>query len=968
MKKVVIKLGLLQMPLLLASVMSYAQKKDSIKTSSIDEVVVTAYGVKKEKKALGYSFQEVKGQALVDAKETNVTNALVGKVAGLQIIKGNNGPASSSKINLRGFNSLRGDNQPLIVVDGVPMSNAAGNKSRSNSQDKNNDMWIPDMDMGNGLSDLNPEDIESMSVLKGGAASALYGSRAGNGVILITTKTGKKKGGGVGITYSTSMGFESMFIKPDLQSSFGRGTDGGDYPAGSQDTSSWGAPIKGKVYDNINNFFKVGSNVQHNVTFQENLGAGTNLYTSATYLNSNSQIPNSKYERWNFMAKMSSNFGENKRWTSDVKFQYISARANNRPVSGMSDGGNLYPDVLLMPRNIDIRDYKDGQMENGVKSRWITSNGVNPYWTSYNRLNEDKKDRFIMSGYLKYQFNDWLSADVRIGTDFYSLNAENKTWSGSKWNNSYNVSQEKFYENNYITSLTAKKDNIVGKWGASLSVYGQMMETKTDAIYLSASNLTIPNYFDINNSLGNPLIQTVKLNKKINSVFAAAEINYDGYWFINATARNDWSSTLGIENRSYFYPSISTSLVVTDMINKLGGGKSKILSFAKVRASYAVTGNALEPYELYNTYTVGRDPYGNVITGRKPVLFDANVRNELLKTFELGADIKLFNRVSIDFSYYNTKSQDQLINLPMNPLSGYSFKKINAGEIQNKGFEIMVNSDIINNGRFVWNLNANYSQNKNTINALYEDLTMYKLGGFDNVLINAQVGARYGAIFGSRFKRVNDANSPYNGKIVVDGNGAPLAEEGMFYLGDQTPRALVGLTNSFSYKNFGLSFQIDGRFGGKFFSGTQAALQKSGLAEITAPGGKRDNFVVDGVVADGSGYKVNTTETTQQRYWNAVGSLTSGNFGITEQNVYDATNVRLRNVQISYNFPKSMFEKSVIKSAKVSVSANNVWMIYSKAKGVDPESVFALSSNAVGFENFALPTSRSYFFNLTLGF
>ncbi|MCT3650065.1 SusC/RagA family TonB-linked outer membrane protein [Elizabethkingia anophelis] len=968
MKKVVIKLGLLQMPLLLASVMSYAQKKDSIKTSSIDEVVVTAYGVKKEKKALGYSFQDVKGQALVDAKEVNVTNALVGKVAGLQIIKGNNGPASSSKINIRGFNSLKGDNQPLIVVDGVPMSNAAGNKSKNNLQDKNNDMWIPDMDMGNGLSDINPEDIESISVLKGGAASALYGSRAGNGVILITTKTGKKKGGGVGVTYSTSMGFENMFIKPDLQSSFGRGTDGGDYPAGSQDTGSWGAPIQGQVYDNLKNFFRVGSNVQHSLTFQENLGAGTNLYTSATYLSNNSQIPNSKYERWNFMAKMSSNFGENKRWTSDVKFQYISARANNRPISGMADGGNLYPDALLMPRNIDIRDYKDGQMQNGVNSRWITSNGVNPYWSAYNRLNEDKKDRFIISGYLKYQFNDWLSADVRVGTDFYSLNAEAKTWSGSRMNNSYNVSQEKFYENNYITSLTAKKDNIVGKWGASLSVYGQMMESKTDALYISASKLAIPNLFNINNSDGNPFINPVKLNKKINSVFAAAEINYDGFWFINATARNDWSSTLSVENRSYFYPSISTSLVVTDMINKLGGGKSKILSFAKLRASYAVTGNSLEPYELYNTYSIGRDPNGNIIASRLKILYDSNLKNELLKTFEFGADIKLFNRVSIDFSYYNTKSKNQLINLPMNPLSGYNAKKINAGEIQNTGFEVVLNSDIINNGNFAWNMNVNYSQNKNTINALYEDLSIYELGGFSDITVNALVGSRYGAIFGYKFKRVNDVNSQYNGKMILDGNGLPLAEQSTSYLGDQTPRALVGLNNSFSYKNFGLSFQIDGRFGGEFFSGTQAALQKSGLAEITAPGGRRDKFIVDGVVADGSGYKVNTTETTQQRYWTAVGSLGNSNLGITEQNVYDATNIRLRNVQISYNFPKSMFENSVIKSAKVSVSANNVWMIYSKAKGVDPESVFALSSNAVGFENFALPTSRSYFFNLTLGF
>lgn len=964
MKKTLFKIGLLQSVFFCWGGL-YAQTTDSIKTAKIDEVVVTAYGVKKEKKALGYAFQDVKGQALVDARENNVTNALTGKVAGLQVIRGGFGPGASSKINLRGFTSIKGDNQPLIVVDGIPINNSAGVKAKAQeSGNRNNDFWNPDIDMGNGLSDINPDDIESISVLKGGAASALYGARAGNGVILITTKSGKKRNG-IGITYSTSLGFENIFMKPELQSSFGRGNNGLANPAGDTSTSSWGPAIdESKVNDNLKNFFRTGTNTQHTLSFQETLGEGTNLYTSANYLYNNSMIPNSKYERWNFMARINSNFGARKRWTSDIKVQYVSTNAINRPSAGQGDG-NYYPGILLLPRDVNIRDYREGMTQNNVQQRWITNDGINPYWSAYNRLNEDKKDRVLLSGYLKYQFNDWLSADARVGTDFYSLTADSRTWTGSKMENSYNTSQEKFYENNYIGSITAKKDNIIGKWSGSLSAYGQMMSSRTKAIYLSAPKLVIPNLFNINNAEGNPGITEVILDKKINSVFGAAEINYDGYWFINATLRNDWTSTLNTENRSYNYSSIGTSLVLTDMIEKLSDKKSDILTFAKLRASYAVTGNSLDPYELYNTYVIKRDPNGNIIAERKKILYDANLISEKLKNFEIGVDIKLFNRVSIDFSYYDSRAVDQLLDLPMNPMSGYNNRKVNAGVVQNKGIEIVLNSDVIKNEKFVWNANINFSQNKNTINELDGKISQYPLGGFDDVGIFAAVGRRYGAIFGSRFLRVQDVNSPYYGKLILTSNGLPQIDRGPYFLGDQSPRVLFGFINSFSYKNIGLSFQIDGRIGGKFYSATQAGLQRSGLAKETAPGGKRDKFVVDGVINNGNNYTVNNAEITQQDYWAAVGT---GNLGITEQNVYDATNIRLRNIQLSYTFPKQLFDNFALKSAKVSFTANNVWMIYSKTKGIDPESVFAISSNATGFENFAFPTMRSYLFTLTLGF
>lgn len=946
----------------------YAQNTDSTKASKIDEIVVTAYGVKKEKKALGYSFQDVKGQTLVEAKETNVTNALVGKVAGLQVIKAGFGPGSSSKINLRGFNSFKGDNQPLIVVDGVPLSNSTGAKPKQQDGVFNNDFWNPDLDMGNGLSDLNAEDIESISVLKGGAASALYGSRGGNGVILITTKSGKKKGG-VGISYSTSLGFETIFMKPKMQHSFTQGSNGLPNPANSDNTTSWGPAFTESMqrYDNLDNFFKTGVNSQHNLSFQGNLGEGTSLYTSAAYLNDNSQIPNSKYERFNFTAKMNSTFGASKRWTTEMKVQYISTKANNRPSGGQGDG-NYYPAILLMPQNINIRDYREGQTQNEVTSRWITPNGINPYWSAYNSLNADKKDRFLLNGYLKYQFNDWLSGDVRLGTDFYALNADARVWTGSSRKNSYATSEEKFYENNYIASLTAKKDNLFGKWGGSFSIYGQMMETRTKAMYFSTQNLIVPNAFNVKNTSDNAAAANTEIDlwKKINSVFAAAEINYDGYWFVNATTRTDWSSTLSIENRSYIYNSISSSLVLTDMLNKLNGFSSNMLSFAKLRAAYAVTGNSLEPYELYNNYALSTDPNGHITLSRKKILYNANLQAEKLKTFEVGTDLKFFNRISLDVSYFHNSATGQLIDLPMNPLSGYEKAKISSGGLNNSGFEFVLNTDVFKNENFTWNVNANFSKLKSVVDEINGDVLNYPLGGFDNVTFFSAVGKPYGAIYGTKFLRVEDPNSPYFGKLIVGQNGLPQGTSDQHFLGDQTPRALFGFTNSFVYKNFGLSFLIDGRIGGKFFSATQFALQRAGLAEDTAPGGKRDNFVVDAVVQqNGGGYTSNTKEITQQDYWAAV---TTGNLGITEQNIYDATNIRLRNIQVSYSFPKSIFQKLALQSAKVSFTANNVWMIYSKAKGIDPESVFAINSNAVGFENMAFPTTRSYLFTITLGF
>ncbi|MBE8719982.1 SusC/RagA family TonB-linked outer membrane protein [Sphingobacterium pedocola] len=940
---------------------------------SLDEVVVTAMGIKREKKSLGYAFQDVKGDQLVDAKENNISNALVGKVSGLQVVKGSNGPASSSKIILRGFNSLKGDNQPLIVVDGIPMNNRAGNP------DKNNDFWNPSTDLGNGLGDLNPEDIESMSVLKGGAAAALYGSRGGNGVIVITTKSGKAQKGS-GITYSSTLGIETLFMVPELQNDFGQGTDGSFV---NTQFNSWGAKIEGQTvtnwngqnttlrsHDNIGNFFGTGINHTQNITFQQQLNNNTNLYTSATYLNDNSLIPGSSMSRLNLLTRVTTNFGENKKWSSDVKAQYMNIDAKNRPIAGQNQS-NMYNSLFLFPRSLDITEFEAATEGNGNMLWFGNGNEVNPYWIEKYRLNNDKRDRFLLSGSLKYDFNEWLNAEAKLGSDIYYTTIDNRTYAGSPLTDdgegSYSFGNNNFYENNYMFSLNARKDNLWGKWGGAASLFGQIMTTKSEYRTTEIGQLIIPNVFNPNNGISNPNIKTTPSEKQINSIFATAELNYDGVWFLNLTGRNDWSSALSKENRSFFYPSINTSLIVTDLLSKSGSSLPSWWSFGKIRASYAAVGNDLDPFQLYNTYKLEKDPNGNTVTTREDVMYNEDIKSELIKTYEAGIEARFFNsRIGLDFTWYKTNATNQIIDVPMDAFSGYQRQFINAGNIENKGIEISLNARILESSeKLNWNIDVNFSKNRNRIIELSDVTKTYNLLALENISIRADEGYDYGEIYGSAYSRVEDPDSEYFGKMIVAANGLPTEGPSTF-LGKQNPSALLGITNSFSYKNFGLSFLVDGRFGGKFFSGTNAVLQQFGVAAATVNNGNRDRFVVDGVVSNGSGgYDVNTVEVNPQQYWAAIGNP---NLGITERNMYDATNVRLRNVSLSYSLPSSVLKNSVVQRAKIGLTANNVWMIKSYANGVDPESVFAISSNAVGFENFSTPTARSYFLNLTIGF
>lgn len=942
-------------------------KADAI---GLEEVVVTALGITRERKSLGYAIQNIEGDVILEAREANVANALSGKVSGLQVIRSSNGPAGSSKIVLRGYSSLTGDNQPLIVVDGTPIENFTGAS--------NNDYWNPSTDMGNGLGDINPEDIESMSVLKGASAAALYGSRAGNGVVLITTKSGKKRPG-LGVTVSSSVGFESIFTNPKMQSDFGQGSQNiydnrsglswGPKIAG-QSVENWnGKSVPMEAYDNVGNYFNTGVNYNNNVSFQQQF-ENTSIYTSITHMKDNSLIPGAELSRVNLLTRAVSKFGDNKKWTIDTKIQYINSAATNRPLLGTNTSNSFYT-TYLMPRSLDITDFSNPVNEAGRMVWYGGSQQINPYWASKNNMNTDSRDRFILHGSVKYDFTDWLNAEVRAGSDMYTTNTESKLYAGSPLaaNGRYSMGKQTHFENNFSTLIMARRDNLFDKIGGALTLGGNLMHQQGSGLNGSAGELEVPNLFALNNGISKPTVDEWFNNKKINSVYGTMQINYDGYLFLDATFRNDWSSTLHSSNRSYFYPSVNLAWVASDMIAK-NGELPQWLSFAKLRASYAEVGNDLGPYQLYNTYWIGKDPNGNTTAGLGKTLFDSSVRSELIKSYEAGVEAKFFkNRLGFDLAWYKSNATRQLINLPMDPMSGYENKKINAGNIQNQGVEFELYGVVLpgeNNG-LRWDVMFNYSFNRNTIEELTEGIEQYPIGGFDALRILAEVGGNYGEIYGTSFKRVTDKSSPFFGQKIVDSNGLPEYNTERTKLGNQQPTAMAGMTNTFSYKGVSLSFLIDGRFGGDIFSGTNLAMQLAGTSNVTVVNGERPDMVLDAVIADGSGFKKNDQSITAEQYWTRVGAG-SGNMGIVEANIYDATNIRLRTVQLGYELPKKVLANTPLTRTKFSVSANNVWLIKSHLNGVDPESVFATGTNAVGFENAAPPTSRTFLFNITLGF
>lgn len=929
-------------------------------TQKIDEVVVTALGIKREKKALGYSMQEVKGESLTQTRDANVANALAGKVAGLQIKQNGTGVGGSSRIVIRGNNSITGNNQPLVVVDGVPIDNFSGGTDDFYGNGN--------IDKGSGMSDISPDDIESMSVLKGPAAAALYGSRAGNGVVMITTKKGSKSKG-VGVNYNLNFTAENPMQTPTFQNTYGQGSAG---QFNNNVYGSWGPKMDGSMQDMALGKFAYAA--RDNDLYKDFLQTGTSWTNSVdiskssddvtfragvTRLDNKGVVPNSAMDRTSINLRSTAKLAK---WLSaDVKVNYVNQHTNNR-IKLATDPDNVFLNYLSMPRSVGFSDYSayeanDWKRADGSAAGFVVdhkTNAESPFWSAYRMTNSDKKDRFIGFAALDFTFTDWLSLKLRSGMDNYSIQYEWVRATGTPYwetNGSMQAKIEKFNEVNSDFLLTAKgnwdKFGIVGTLGGNI-----MYRTRTTYTE-NSGEFIIPDFHAIANGKthGGEL---ERQRKQINSIYATASLSWDDYLYLDLTARNDWSSTLPKDNDSYFYPSVGASWIFTQMINKMGGSTG-FLTFGKVRASWAQVGNDTDPYMLRDYYKIGYDIKGGIFSANnEDWMANPNLKNETINSWELGLELKGFeNRVGIDVAYYKKNAKDQILKIDVPSATGFKKKMINAGNIENKGVEIALNATpVMTASGFTWDTQINWSKNKNKVVSLTNDTKEQILSdaSVSFLKIVAHEGGSFGDIYGYAYER--DAN----GNMIIGDEGTPVRSEDMVLLGNNQPDWMLGWSNTFTYKNFTLNFMLDMRKGGDVYMGSIRTGATNGSLEMTLDN-RENGLVVPGVLADGS---QNTKNISAETYWNGIS-------GITEAWMYDATNIRLRELSLGYSFPKSMLSKTPFTGLKLSFVARNLFMIYSKTKGFDPEAAYT-SGNAQGIEYGSMPTMRSLGFNLNVAF
>jgi TonB-linked SusC/RagA family outer membrane protein len=971
----------------------------------IDDVVVTALGIKRDKKSLGYSVQEVKGEELQRNKEVSVINTLSGKVAGLQVSATTGGAASSSRVVLRGNNSFN-SNQALIVVDGVPIENSTTSSSEGEWGGK---------DYGNGISDINPDDIESISVLKGASASALYGSRAANGVILITTKKGTKKKG-VSVQFRTSTTLDFAYIHKKFQNKYGAGSNGKfetHWKVDSNGTpkyfsdqanyySSWGPEMNGQEIidwdggkrsfspqeDNYKNYFQTGYTINNSLSIGGGKGKNTFRFTAAD-LRNRDIIPGAKVKRTNL--GLNTQLTLFKKINISAYLSYVNQRADNRP--GLSDDHtNAARNYILMPRHISSESLKNHTMnKSGEEQTWYSAWNwqSNPYWNELYELSYDKKNRGFGNISATYKHNDNLSFLLRHAEDYSSHYFDNITAfngmissTGGYSNNTINRWQ---YNTDFL--MTYKKElhkdlSITGNIGGN-AFYEHFDENYQQ----TEGGLSTPYEYTIENSASIPKTIHQFREKAINSLYAFGQIDYKHFIFFDITGRNDWSSTLPENNNSYFYPSYSMGFVFTELIKETSKFR-KYLPYGKIRASWAKVGNDTDPYQLDLTYYIDDNniygEYARVSSQIPP----ANLKPEELVSKEIGTDLRfLKNRIGVDFTWYQTNCYNQIVRLDVSSASGFPRALINAGNIENKGVELQLKLDVIKKKNFNWQSTINYTKNKSEVIELNDNAANLQVLNHWNLSIEARPGHPYGDIVGYGIKK------DQNGNKLINENGMYIRSDSTVVLGNVNPDFAMSWSNTFSYKRLSLSFMIDARFGGEMFSGTnmygngyagnfeeslegrdewyasEAAREKAGVSSNnwTPTGGMQaEGVYADGTIIDGKDVsgQSNTTFVNPEDYWQQFSEWTHE---IHEPFVYDASFIKLRELSISYELPVELTKKLKMESLTFSLIARNIWLIYSNTPNVDPES-FHTNGNGQGYELYAYPTRRSFGASLTLKF
>jgi len=958
--------------------------------NALNEVVVTALNITKEKKSLGYAVQELKSSDISEAKESNLVNALAGKVAGVQITN-SQGDMGSSRIIIRGETSISGNNQPLFVIDGVPVDNTQ-NLGTAGSRD-----------FANTISDINSEDIESMSVLKGPNAAALYGSRAAAGVVLITTKKGKS-GKGVGININSNTTFSTLLTLPDYQNSYGQGSNGQfsyvDGKGGGVNDGvdeSWGPRLNGQLIpqyysggvavpfvahpDNVRDFFNTGRTLNNGISFS---GAGDKFDYRLSYnnLDQTGVVPNSSQSKNSFL--FSSSYKITPKLTLNAFANYVNSSADNLPGSGGKRATSTMLQFIWSGRQVDIPQLSNYRDASGNVINWNNNYYSNPYFMAYENTVGQVRDRLIGNVELNYKIIDGLSANFRTGNDNYTDRRKIKIAYGTNGTpyGSYEEDTYTFNENNTEGRLDYTK-KLNQDFNLDVLLGGNIRTTTFEENDQKAPKLAVNGLYTLSNSRDPLISSNIYSKQKVYSAFSSAQLGFRNYAYLNVTARNDWSSTLPAANRSYFYPSVNGSLILSELFDI----KSDVLSFAKLRGGWSKVGKDASPYQLINTYGFIAPFNSNPQQYANAVDLNADLKPETTKSTEAGFELGLFkNRVRFDFSVYNTNSINQILSLDVSTATGYSSKLVNGGTINNKGLETQLGFTPIKTKEFTWDINTNFSSNKSRVKSLYGNIQSYVLGSDGTVQVLASVGQSYGTIFGTAYAR--DAS----GNIIVSADGTPAISPSKKVLGKYTPDWIGGITNSFTYKGINLSVLVDAHVGGKIFSGTNQTGTYTGVLATTlagrgtenggisyyypgnssankavriaagtiAPGGATvydDGMIFKGVLANGT---ANSTIIPAQEYYKGI-------YNADEAFVYNATYVKLREVKLGYTLPQRWIKSTGLQSATVSLVGRNLLIIHKEVPNIDPETAFN-TGNGQGLEDLTLPTVRTVGFNINLKF
>ncbi len=942
------------------SVINVVLQADS---NELDEVVVTALNIERDKASLGYSVAQIDAVEVNVVKDNNVVNSLTGKVSGLQITQANTGVDGSSRILLRGITTISGSNRPLIVVDGIPVSGGGSGGVAWGGTDG-----------GDALSDINPDDVESMSVLKGAGASAAYGSLGMNGVIIVTTKSGVKKGG-IGVSFSSTFNVSDLMLTPDLQNEYGAGAFDQFAPIGPDGIPvldypfswSWGPKMEGQPYTNwlgendtyspqgnpYNKFYQSGNSIVNTVAFEGASEKGT-FRLSITDQNTQGIVPNNSMKKQTYNLRASSNLTD--RFNVDGRVSYVRSRVKNRPE--LAEGSaNTSLQLSLMPRDVRLEDVRNNTVDaEGNEMQYANDPTFNnPYWALDNVYNEDTKDRIQGMISAKWDVNDNLIFTGKSGIDYKIHDGMNYNGSGSQshsaglgnyghgtsksmiWNSDVlGTYKTSFVGININASLGA---NYRNEFGNSMSVWGN--DSKT------------PDFYRISN-YKNTFSSEYTWNKAVYSFYGLAEISYGGFLYFDATLRNDNSSALPQDNNSYWYHSENASL----LFSKLFGIDSGFFNMGKIRGSYATVGNDTGPYRTQPVYHINQTPTLDYtvasISGSLPAI---DLRPEHSESWEVGLELGFFNnRINLDATYYETLTTDQIMGVPITGTSGYTSKVVNAGSIKNEGIEISLNLIPVETKNFSWDMGINYTQSTSTVESLNEGLETIILGGIGNagVTVEARPGEEFGSIYGHDFLRDNF------GRILVSDYGNIQRGE-IKNFGSMNPDFYGGLTNNFRYKNISLRTTISGQQGGKFYSYGRGYRMFFGT-DMRSMEGR-----VGGIVYDGINENTGAPNTVAIPALNKQFSEIYSNLIVTNM-ILDATNVRMKEIVLTYNFPKQLILNSPIQSMSVSAIGTNLFFIYNAAGDIDPEAGYSSGPTGTALELGSLPSTRTYGLNFNINF